>query len=112
MRRYEYDKDICDGWQSYPIRLTTESLTECHKQPAVLVQSMEGGFVTANCWKCEKSIYLSEYEFKRLPVMVSCPECKNIMISKMVDKNYCFVCEDCELYIRLADLLPRWGDLK
>lgn len=110
MRRFEYNKNTCDGWKSYPIRLTLERVSKCCSQPAVLVQSMEGGFVTANCFKCGKKDTLSEYEFKGLRLSVSCPECKRVMVPKLIENNYSYYCEHCRLYIRFADLLPHWKD--
>lgn len=29
----------------------------------------------------------------------------------MYDGNYAFICDHCDLYINLADLLPRYSDL-
>lgn len=113
MRHYEYDKDTCDGWKSYPVRVALHNrVSGCCSQPLVLVQSMGGGFVTANCYECGRKDTLSESEFKGLRLMVSCPECKRVMAHGYIDKNYSYHCEGCQLYIRLADLLPYWQDLK
>ena len=113
MRRFRYDKETCDGWKSYPIRLTLENrLSRCCSQPAVLVQSMEGGFVTANCFKCGNRETIGDYEFKSLRLIVSCPECKKVMTPTLIEKNYSYHCEDCQLYIWLSDLLPHWKELK
>ena len=78
----------------------------------VLVQSMEGGFVTAICYGCGKKETFIELEFRSLQHIVSCPKCKEAMTPKLVEKNYSYVCEKCELYILLADLLPHWKELK
>lgn len=113
MRRYKYDENICDGWKSYPVRLTLERrLSRCCSQPTVLVQSMEGGFVTANCLRCGKKDFISDSEFKGLSLIVSCPDCKKVMTPTMIEKNYSYYCENCELYIWLSDLLPHWEELK
>ena len=85
MQRYKYDENISKGWNSYPIRLTLERrLSRCCSQPLVITQSMEGGFVTANCFKCGPSRYelLSEDEFKKLPLIVCCPKCKKVVIKR------------------------------
>ena len=113
MRRFIYDKNTCDGWKSYPIRITLDNrVSQCCSQPVVLVQSMEGGYVTANCFRCGKKDTISENEFKGLRLMVSCPECKDIMLPGVIEKNYSYYCESCQLYIRLSDLLPYWTELK
>jgi len=113
MRRFKYDKKMCDGWKSYPIRLTLENrLSRCCSQPAVLVQSKEGGFVTANCFRCGKRDTIDEYEFKCLRLIVSCTKCKQVMTPTLIEKNYSYKCEDCQLYIWLSDLLPHWTELK
>jgi hypothetical protein len=113
MRRYEYDKDICDGWKSYPIRITgaVDRVSKCCRTILAFVQSMEGGFVTANCLKCGRKETIIEDEFKKLPFICCCPECKHVMKAETIEKNYCYVCHNCNLYIRLADLLPHWSDL-
>lgn len=111
MRRYEYDKDRCDGWKSYPVRFTLDRLSGCCRKPLVLVQSMEGGFVTANCFKYGQRNTVSDGEFISLLLLVSCPKCKAIMPPKIIEKNYSYVCEDCQLYVRFADLLPHWQEL-
>jgi hypothetical protein len=33
MRRYEYNENTCNGWKSYPVRLTLERLSRCCSQP-------------------------------------------------------------------------------
>ncbi len=113
MRRYEYDKNTCDGWKSYPIRIIGGGgrLSKCCRSLLAFVQSMDGGFVTADCFKCGKKETITEDEFKGLPLICCCPECKQVMKKEMVDKNYCYTCSRCDLYIRLADLLPHWSDL-
>ncbi len=106
-------KETCDGWKSYPIRLTMKTRTsECCKQPLVLVESMEGGFVSANCLKCNKKETLSYHEFETLPLTVCCPDCKETMVSRIIAQNYSYLCEKCGSYIGLSDLLPNWQELK
>lgn len=112
MKKFMYDEKICNGWKSYPIRVTLSRPSKCHQNLLILVQSMEGGFVNADCFKCGKKETITEDEFKNLPLICCCPKCKKIMKSEMIDKNYCYTCQDCDLYIRLADVLPHWADLK
>jgi len=71
---------------------------------------MEGGFVTANCFNCNKKETLTESEFKKLPLIVCCPECQEIMSSETIEKNYSFFCKNCNIYIFFSDLLPKWED--
>jgi hypothetical protein len=111
MRRFEYDKETCDGWRSYPVRITLDRVSSCCSTWLVLVQSMKGGFVTADCFKCGRKHTVKGYEFQKLPLIVCCPECKGVMAARMVDKNYSYVCEPCDLFIDLADILPKWTDI-
>jgi hypothetical protein len=46
-----------------------------------------------------------------LDLWVACPECKNRMVPTMIKPNYVYCCNDCDIYIKLAALLPRWEDL-
>jgi len=113
MRRYGYDKNMCDGWKSYPIRITGTGgrRSKCCQSLLALVHSMEGGYVTANCLKCGKKETIVENEFKELPLICCCPKCKRVMNAATIEKNYCYTCSHCDIYIRLADLLPHWSDL-
>ena len=112
MWRYVYDENICNGWKSYPLRLIINRVSKCCRKWLVLVQSMGGGYVTANCFKCGTKEPLTFEEFDRLPFIFCCPKCKQEMEPKVVEKNYCYICQVCDLYIRFADLLPNWNELK
>jgi len=73
---------------------------------------MEGGFVTRNCPDCGEPTTLPEHTFMNdIDLWVACPQCKAQMERRMVYKNYAFACARCDLYINLADLLPRWNEL-
>ena len=74
---------------------------------------MEGGFVTQNCSSCGKPETLSAHEFQnRLDLWLSCPHCKRRMrVATVSTANYGYSCEDCEVTVRLASILPRWEDL-
>lgn len=52
MREYKYDNQQIDNWKTYPVRIVGNHLSDCHQSPKLLVQSMEGGYVTANCSIC------------------------------------------------------------
>jgi hypothetical protein len=118
MRRHPYDPQQRINWKTYPVRLVAQSLSSCHNQPRLLVQSMEGGFVSANCSACGKPEPLSHIEFLSLDnwLWVACPSCRKRMIHGYVPsgssaKNYGFFCEGCAVYVWLSDLLPRWEEL-
>jgi endogenous inhibitor of DNA gyrase (YacG/DUF329 family) len=112
MREYLIDPGVKEIWKIYPVRIEGQSTSSCHGLPTVLVQSMEGGFVTRNCPACGKSQTLPESVYlNELKLWVACPECKQRMKQSMMFKNYAFVCEPCEIFIKLAELLPRWSDL-
>ncbi len=73
---------------------------------------MEGGYVTRNCSECGQSSTLPGYTFMNdIDLWVACPQCKTLMARRIVDKNYAFACGRCDLFIDLADLLPRWNEL-
>ena len=111
MRELPVDEAIREIWKKYPLRLYGLRNSKCHGKPTVLVQSMEGGFVTRNCPECGKGEYLSEADFHELGLWVACPECRQPMTAGMVAKNYGYICEPCQNFIKLAALLPRYSDL-
>jgi hypothetical protein len=49
---YEYPPEVTKSWKSYPIRLVGPRASRCHNKPTLLVQSMGGGYVSANCSEC------------------------------------------------------------
>ena len=116
MQRHQYDPQTQEGWKSYPIRLTTNTLSECHGKPQILVQSMSGGYVKKNCAECGSPNSLSLLEFQTVAAFVACPQCRKAMAAGMVpdrsggERNYGFRCDPCGLYIWLADLLPSWQE--
>ena len=111
MREYPVDPMIHDMWKLFPLRIPGQRLSRCCQTATLLVQSMDGGFVTQNCAKCGNSDSLKSEEFEALHLWVACPECRSRMAARMVELNYGYVCDECELSILLADLLPRWSDL-
>lgn len=108
---YEYPESVTEGWKSYPIRIVGPRTSRCHGQPTLLVQSMKGGFVSANCPECGGKDTFSESEFVNLGLWVSCPFCAERMVPQMVAKNYAFVCNSCSRYTKLAAMLPSWEEL-
>ena len=122
---YRYPADIIAGWKSYPVRILGPRPSKCHSrdchgQPTVLVHSMAGGFVSANCSTCGAKDTFSEDEFLNLALWVSCPFCRRQMEPRMLSRvagikklagNYGYVCFPCSRYTLLADMLPSWEDL-
>lgn len=112
MREYQVNPDIRKIWKIYPVRIQGHSTSPCHKQETLLVHSMERGFVRRNCPECGETTTLPEHVFfNKLDLWVSCPECKARMEKQKVGVDYAFVCPKCDLYIKLAELLPRYYDL-
>ncbi len=112
MRQYQVDPRVREMWKIYPVRIEGRSTSTCHGQPTLLVQSMEGGFVTRNCPVCGRSQTVPEEVFlKDLDLWVACPECKQRMLRRVILKNYALVCERCDVFVKLAELLPHWSDL-
>lgn len=112
VRYYPMDDDVRQMWKKYPVRLSGMSESRCCGKPTVLVQSMEGGFVTRNCPECGRADTLSEHTFRKLGFWVACPKCRGPMTATRLEySNYGYVCEHCDIAIKLADLLPKWSDL-
>lgn len=95
-----------------PLRIEGPRASHCCSWPTVLVQSMEGGFVTANCTRCGGKDYLSEYDFfYLLRCAVDCPRCGDRMHKSYCGKNYGFECPSCRNRVLLADIVPWWFDI-
>lgn len=93
------------------IRLAGPNRSYCHNAKTLLVQSMKGGFVTANCSECGKSSTLRESDFFALDLWVSCAKCRSRMESAKIWSNYGFRCPRCNWSCELASLLPNWDEL-
>lgn len=113
MKNYPISQTITEFWKSYPLRIPGYSLCDDCEMSSVLVQSMKRGFVTRNCPNCNQPKTLpNDVFFEELDIYVACPECKQRMEPTILpDKNYGYLCSDCETYILLSDLLPRYEDL-
>lgn len=112
MREYPVDPQVREIWKKYPLRISGLAKSACCGLPTVLVEGAKGGWVTRNCPKCGQKDLLPEADFRSLGLWVACPECKHPMIAgKLAHSNYGYICEGCDLGIKLADLLPRWIDL-
>ena len=113
LRHYAWSEQTRQNWKSYPVRVLGPHRSGCCGKPTLLVQSMDGGFVTANCSKpgCNNMTTVSQGDFEALVLWVGCPECRDPMTPQMVDQNYAYTCDRCRIYVRLADLLPYWTDV-
>jgi hypothetical protein len=117
--RHPYDARQREGWKSYPVRLLGGGVASCHGVPRILVQSLEGGFVSANCPVCagHTTLPLGEFIEATESVWVGCPVCKKMMKAGYVpdgtgaNRNYGFACAGCSVFVWLSDLLPRYQDL-
>ncbi len=83
----------------------------CCQKPTLLVQSMKGGFVSANCSQCGRDRSLKWDEFLALDLWVSCPKCRIRAEAGKVDGNYGFRCPECNWRCYLASLLPMYDEL-
>src|SRR5262245_11524619 len=122
---YEFPSEMMEGWKSYPVRILGPRPSKCRNEfcavePTVIVQSMNRGFVSANCSVCGAKDTLSEHEFMQLSVWVSCPLCQRQMKPRLLSAiirdrklagNYGYACFACHRFILLAHLLPSWEDL-
>jgi hypothetical protein len=106
MKEYKVTPDQRNIYRKFPIRITGKNLSSCHNVPTVIVQSMEGGFVTRNCSICGKKETLPQEVFKSLELWVACPNCKKAMSAEMIEGNYCYLCKSCDTFIKFSDLLP------
>ena len=113
MREIPVDPQVREMWKSFPLRISGFVTSKCCHVHAILVQSMEGGFVTQNCPACgAKASTLSSSEFDSLDLWVACPQCRERMEKTRLEySNYGFQCVSCQVGIRLAALLPRWSDI-
>jgi len=114
MQLFKYSRQTTENWKANPIRIQGPEASHCCSAPTLLTQSMKGGFVTSNCIECQKSTNLKNEQWQTLNIWVACPNCSLRMVpdvSRHTDKNYSYVCLNCNIYIWLADLLPNWDDL-
>jgi hypothetical protein len=86
--------------------LQTKSPCKACGNIAVIVRSRKGGYVTQNCLKCKHHANVTVSE---LPMLL-CGNCNEEMEAKVIQKNYWYECEDCQLSCKLADLVPHWDE--
>jgi uncharacterized Zn finger protein len=86
---------------------------KCGEQSAELHQYLPGGFIKTKCSECGEDNRFSKDELKLLPTY-PCPDCHREMKPEQLKEDYanaCYYCENCNSYIRLADLLPDWKEV-
>lgn len=93
------------------IRIQGPRISRCCNAPTLLVQSMSGGFVTANCSECGQKSGLRRDEFYDLNVWVSCPECRTRMDPAILNKNYGYKCGKCSWNAELSSMVPQWDEI-
>ena len=113
LRPYPIDERIIEMWKVYPVRIFGHSISRCHEKPTILVQSMQGGYVSRNCSECGSPTTLPADVFlQKLDLYVACPSCRARMDAEILfNKNYGYTCRACKICIDLASLLPKWTDL-
>src|SRR5437868_734518 len=100
MKEVPVDEAIREIWRKYPVRISGLKESKCHGRLTVLVQSMEGGFVTRNCPDCGAYETLPEADFRRLGIWVACPDCREPMtVGRVPNSNYGYICDRCKNYI-------------
>lgn len=108
-------------WRDYPVRIIGP-MSKCHEAPTLLVRSMTGGFVTANCTECgePQSINMNEFEAAHMTTWISCPVCRRRMeIGKLAEiregrkraGNYGYSCGNCNICFLAGEILPDWRDI-
>ncbi len=110
---YPIDENIVRMWKNFPVRISGHSTSRCCHKPTILVQSMQGGYVSRDCPECGNPTTLPEEVFlEKLDLYVACPICRARMVAEILfNKNYGYTCQACKIYIDLASLLPKWTDL-
>jgi uncharacterized Zn finger protein len=96
-----------EKWKSYPIHISIPC-RKCGAKTSELYQLLDGGFIHARCSTCGADNPFSKDEFIFLS-SYPCPTCHKDMESEQLKEDYenaCYYCENCNSYIRIADLLP------
>jgi hypothetical protein len=89
--------------------LKSETLSNCHNSPSLLVRSRHGGLISQNCLKCGHSNYVS---MDQLP-KVKREFCliMDLVAGKNHDGNYQYECHGCGRTWNLPEMLPHWSEL-
>ena len=90
-----------------PRLIYSNAPSRCCKSKAVLVCSRQGGFVSRNCLKCGKPDYVVPAHLPDL----QCERCDGPLKIEIIEKNYVYWCEPCDVGWPLATYLPDWSDL-
>ncbi len=113
MTEYFIDEGLRRKWK-LPLNLGGMSLSRCCDQPTRVVRSMDNGFVTRNCPRCKQGPgrLLPEQVFNNLTPNLRCLQCEH-KLSNGRDryKNYVLICDGCQMFVKLADLIPHWSEI-
>ncbi|GIV01682.1 MAG: hypothetical protein KatS3mg015_0512 [Fimbriimonadales bacterium] len=78
----------------------------------VAVRYSSGGFIKKCCTTCYEHIPLGYMEFESLPMQFRCPKCGRIAKYDTYWKNYAVLCDHCQVYLWLADLIITYEQLR
>lgn len=119
---FRYPPETRQRWRDFPIRIMGPR-SKCHRSPTLLVRSMSGGFITANCSTCGKAQMLTASQFIAVNgwLWIGCPTCNqrmrptgNLAVMKggrTLAGNYGYMCQACGTCINAADILPGWQEV-
>jgi len=113
MIQWPIDEELCRKWK-LPLNVGGMNLSRCCNQPTRIVRSMDGGFVTRNCPSCKKgpAHVLPIHVFKSLRLNLRCPQCNEKLCNgRDWYKNYVLICDTCDIFVKLADLIPHWSEI-
>ena len=117
MTRWTNGGNVLDGQQTLPLRIEIPEIEGCHDRPRILVRSMPGGYVTANCERCRSKRDVAFEAITHIKISASCPGCRaNMTVARIPSStssigNYGLKCTACDVYVWLSDLVPDWTDL-
>lgn len=94
---YLSDDRLFEEWRRYPVRAVFGACDRCG-EPTILVQSMDGGYITRNCSNCGRIHTPTERMFfGKLELWVVCPECRRKMEKARIYSNYGYDCSHCDI---------------
>lgn len=101
--------------RDFPLLIRGNRTSYCCGAPMFFVQSMDGGYVTLNCFFCNKPNSVSFAEFLAIDLTLACMSCTKPMIRARLEhdgRNYGFECNACGISKRFAEVLPHYKDLE
>lgn len=94
--------------RAIPLLVFGRTKSRCCGVPTVYVRSMDGGFVTRNCFRCNGYRSVCDGEFLALDVAVACEACATPMRGAKIGKNFGFECDACGVMRLFAEVLPHY----